>query len=297
MISKTLRYLHRRPLLNLLLLSLYFPLVALPHELVGQAIGRFVESYLTWESYNAITLGIFAAIFFAYIFWLYRNVRGHAPLRNLIAFYLAALLLMTIVWYKMLIVVNIEAIHFVQYAIFALLLFPLVRRYGETIVWIVLAGALDEAYQHFLLAPVKSHYFDFNDVVINLLGGVYGLLLARSVQPQFILPPRYRFWRSPAFYAVMAMAGFVAISLRQGWLFMHASANGVAAQWSFIRVEQQGFWTTVHPNITFHAIQPMEGLIIIGCLCLFFSGLAIETQAALEKRSLAESANSLFISP
>ena len=81
--------------------------------------------------------------------------------------------------YRGLFAVNSEAIHFVQYGILALLLIPLVRRCGETIVLVTLLGILDEAYQYWVLHGDWGVYYDFNDVVLNLLGAAMGVLVPR----------------------------------------------------------------------------------------------------------------------
>lgn len=281
--SSFLNYLNRHPFLNLLLLIVYYPLVVLPHEEVGRFCAWLFDEHMTRDDYNTIILITSLAGLSGYVYFLLKNTRGNSHLRRQIFFYGTVTVLCSILCFKLLIVINIEVVHFVQYGIMAILMFPLVRRYGETVLWVTLAGAFDEAWQYFYLAPVKSNYYDFNDVIINLLGSVYGLLLVRSLQPSFALPRRLHFWRSPVFYVLLTLTGMIALSLWRGWIHLNAPASGDGALWSLIRVPQNGFWTTVHPQVTFHVVQPLEGLAVIGLLWLFYSGLGKHADSAYNR--------------
>ena len=77
-------------------------------------------------------------------------------------------------------VVNVEIIHIAQYCVMAILIYPLLRNFNLVMLSATLLGALDEAYQYWYLFPEKSDYFDFNDVIINFLGVLLGLIILRS---------------------------------------------------------------------------------------------------------------------
>ena len=86
-----------------------------------------------------------------------------------------------------------EYLHFPQYAILAWLLAkaldPARKRFvvGRVLFWTTLLGAADELNQYLFLTTRYSHYFDVNDVLINLLAAVAGVLLYYGFQP---LPAR-----------------------------------------------------------------------------------------------------------
>jgi glycopeptide antibiotics resistance protein len=80
--------------------------------------------------------------------------------------------------YEVLIVFSVETIHFVQHALLAVPVFALTMSFGETVGWVTLMGAVDEAYQYFVLyAGNKTVYFDFNDIILNLVGTGIGVLM------------------------------------------------------------------------------------------------------------------------
>jgi len=79
-------------------------------------------------------------------------------------------------------VINIESVHYVQYAIGAILIFSLVEHYFVALFLAFLVGVFDEAYQYFYLAPEGTAYYDFNDIITNLLGAAFGLLILRTLK-------------------------------------------------------------------------------------------------------------------
>lgn len=77
---------------------------------------------------------------------------------------------------RWLIVNNMERIHYPQYALLALL-FGLTLR-SEVLIFFLtsFAGVVDEFLQY-VMNPLKSNYFDFNDIVLNILGAAAGTVL------------------------------------------------------------------------------------------------------------------------
>jgi hypothetical protein len=75
-----------------------------------------------------------------------------------------------------------EYFHYPQYGLLAWLiaraLDPRRDRHvaGRVLFWTTLAGAADELLQYLWITTGYSHYFDFNDVVVNLVAGVAGVL-------------------------------------------------------------------------------------------------------------------------
>lgn len=71
-----------------------------------------------------------------------------------------------------------EAIHFIQYAFLAIPVFALTLRPSQTVFWAALMGALNEAYQYFVLYPDNREvYFDFDDIVLNLIRAGIGVVM------------------------------------------------------------------------------------------------------------------------
>ena len=154
-------------------------------------------------------------------------------------------------------VVNIEFVHFPQYALFAILLFPLIGNYTSTLIWTTLAGMIDEAYQYFYLAPLDTAHYDFNDVLTNLIGAVFGLLLLRSFQ--VAERTSFKTWKSSFWYGVLAI--FILV-LGAHFLDILSIYPSESHNYHIVREMPSSFWSKLHPNVTYHVVRPVEGIVL-----------------------------------
>ena len=183
--------------------------------------------------------------------------------------------------FNYLVVVNIEIIHLVQYAILAILLFPAIGSYGATIGWATLLGAADEAWQHFYLAPLKSNYYDFNDILLDLLGAALGLVMIKSsVKNLEIQAKRAGTAMTSLLLTTAVIALLLAVAFATDLIHYYTPEKEAACRWVIIRAPQTSFWTTVHPNVTFHVMQPLEGLIVLAMLLFYYQGLDNQVNTA-----------------
>jgi hypothetical protein len=91
---------------------------------------------------------------------------------------LLALLAVTAAAQHWLLVVNIELIHLPQFALIAALALRAGLGGPSALAVATLAGFVDETYQHLVIyANTPDTYFDINDIVLNTLGGAWGVLL------------------------------------------------------------------------------------------------------------------------
>ncbi len=80
-----------------------------------------------------------------------------------------------------LLVVNAEKIHYIQYGILAILLMRLNLDSRAVFVSAAFLGFSDEIYQYVVLnGSLAERYIDFNDMLLNILGAVGGLLLVMT---------------------------------------------------------------------------------------------------------------------
>ncbi len=249
--------------LRTFLISLvYFSLVIFPHEWVGLRINK-AFSGIPRSSYDQIILIVFL-IFFAIIFLsVFQKIRTH-PLRGKLLLCLGFTMMCIFFVNSYLFVINIESVHYVQYAVGVILVFALCEHYFVSLFLACLIGIFDESYQYFYLAPERTDYFDFNDVITNLLGAGLGLILLRIFQIRQKVKPRII--RNGFLIPLLSLVALVSIALGTKILSVYPSDD------SFMLVKkiQEGWWTTVPPDVTFHVVQPLEGLLIISLLFLIY---------------------------
>jgi len=267
--SRLLNYLSTHKTVNLILLSIYYLLAVLPHEQVGVFIAKNIMKPLGRKAYDQLMLQIAAAGLLFYAVLVIWNI-VKKPSQYPTLFYLVSNVTFAVCSWYALFVLNIEAIHFLQYALLALLLFPLSRSYNITLFWCTILGAIDEAYQYFYLAPNRTNYYDFNDVILDLIGAAFGLILIRSFNPSIA---KFKTWfNKPIAFTSLGIGLMVGLLHLLGKLRFYTDTS-VEAWFTLVKKTPGSFWSEVPPKITFHIVEPLEGLVLIVLLLLFFTGL------------------------
>lgn len=263
--NKLIDWLSAHKIVNVLLLAVYYLAVVLPHKRFGAFLNTKVFKGITRDEYNMIVLFI-AVLVLAIFSFLFLKNSSTRPFKRRLWFYMGANVLFAALVMSFLFVINIEVIHYPQYALFAILSHPLIKNYQQTLVWTTIAGSIDEAYQYFYLAPKDTSYYDFNDVVTNLVGAVFGLLFIRSFG--ITQTNLTAFFRSTAFYALIGIGLIIAVLCVIDVLSIYPSE---VSQYQLLRKWPEGFWSTVHPNVTYHVMRPIEGTLVTIALWLFYS--------------------------
>ncbi|MFK7978811.1 MAG: VanZ family protein [Saprospiraceae bacterium] len=270
MILSLYNWLKNNKVLNLIILITYYLLVVLPHEEVGKWVARTLDEPFGRDTYNLIilVLGILGGLGYLIPFWKGVNKLEEGKGRTWFALILT--LLFIILSFNILLVVNVEIIHFVQYLVLAILLFPLLNSYRDTLFYAMLFATADEAYQYLVLAPLRTDYFDFNDVIIDLIGAALGLLLLWSVGIREKITQQ-KWFQTPTFIGFTILSITVLVAYLTGFLAVYPSESETQAPLLLIRKIQENFWTIIHPNVKFHVVQPLEGMLILGGLFYFYS--------------------------
>jgi len=257
---------------NIILVIIYYIAVVAPHKRFGTFLNKHILVGITKtkemrEHYNELILLAAVAVLVIYIgIFIWQSLK-RADKHKLWAYMLANVVFAWLI-IKTLFVINTEVVHFPQYAAFALLIFPFTRNYLSTLIWTTIAGIADEAYQNFYLAPADTGYFDWNDVVTNLVGAVFGLLLIRAFG--FANQGFEKFWKTSAFYGICSLIVLVIILHLSGVL---AIGPDFDYPYQLMSKELTGFWQTVFPDITYHVIMPLEGVLLTFGLWGFYSRL------------------------
>jgi len=278
MLTRLTDWLSHHKGINIIIIIIYYLLVVLPHEQVGLFTVKFFNKQLklSRDNYNLLiaSIAILGLLLYAGIF--IKNVRKSEAKRK-ISLYMVATVFLAVLIMKTLFVINIEVVHYVQYAVFSILFFPLVRNYWHTLVWATLAGSLDEAYQYFYLAPHRTDYYDFNDVLTNLIGAAFGLVFLRAYDIKGGIAGWQSFLKSSTFIALLISVLVVAGFYFSGILQIYPNEDS-DAMYTVVRVVPSWFWTFAPPNVIYHIALPLEGIILTVLLWLFYIPLGDSTK-------------------
>jgi len=263
-------WLRERPAVNIIVVILFYLLVTLPHEQVGAFIASIFKGQLR-ASYDFTILCLASAIFLFYIIPLFRSIFKNED-RNKLLFYFGVTFALTILSINTILILNIELIHFIQYAVMAILFFPLTLRYTDTLFWVTLLGALDEGFQYWFLAPERYDYYDFNDVIINMLGVLFGLLMIRTTEKVHALARNESrsIWKNSVVKGCIGLFVLFVLLWGVNILTIYPDASGNNGPILLVKKIQTSFWTNIHPNITYHVVRPLEGMIVLILLYLFY---------------------------
>ncbi|MGA2466130.1 MAG: VanZ family protein [Thermodesulfobacteriota bacterium] len=174
--DRLIAWLSERKLFTVILACTYLAGVILLHRDVS-AIFDWLSEKLSFKVYNdLIFLVSLMVMVVCGVFILMRIVKGER--RCLKTIYWIFTVFLVVISYKMLVVFNVENIHFPQYAVLTLTIFALFKHFGATVFWVTLSGVFDEGYQYFVLYRNNNIvYLDFNDIVLNLIGAGIGVAL------------------------------------------------------------------------------------------------------------------------
>jgi VanZ family protein len=248
--------------------GVYYLAVVLLHEEVSK-VSVWLSMSLSLRLYDkAISaFGVVVAVALSPLA-VTRLRRGDRP--GSTVFYWGLTALLVAASYNVLFVVNAESIHFPQYALLAVPVFALTRSFGVTILTITLLGAVDEGYQFFVLK--NWTYFDFNDIITNLVGGAIGILLVFtfSMQRAADSRPLGRLLRSPILLATVGLVAAAVLLYLLGLLALYPGPNADRAWIVLSKVPPSDtFWIRMKWGRTYHILTPMEGLalwaLLSGC--------------------------------
>jgi hypothetical protein len=149
---------------------------------------------------------------------------------------------------RVFIALHSELYHYVQYGFIAFLLFLAIRRSDRVLILGLTLGAVDELHQLLTLYQENpAVYFDWNDVLLNLLGTAGGTLIASLFVADLVITEQKTGKQSRTFFLIGATGALIgALSFTIPW---------------------QPFWTTwIFENQVerlYHKVQWGEGLFLL----------------------------------
>lgn len=281
MVQQIYRWLTNHTFFNFLIATLYYISVVLPHNTFGEWIAQGLDRPLGRDYYNLLILGLGLLSFLGYFIIFRKGQQDKASINNeysakrewlflLLTIFLIGISVNTIV------VINIEIIHLVQYCILALLLFPLCQHFTATLFWVITLGAIDELYQYQVLNPTY-HYYDFNDIVLDLLGGALGLHLV-AAYPLKINFQKATIAKNTIKWSFGVIATLFLLGYWLDYITILPKIGQPQAPFQLVRKYHPEFWRTIHPNVTYHIIQPLEGICLIIGLFWSYSYLMVKSE-------------------
>lgn len=203
-----------------------------------------------------------------------------------------------------------EAFHYPQYVLLAILiaraLDPLQRHHiaGRVLFWTTLAGAFDELLQYLWITASYSHYFDFNDVLVNLVAAAAGVLLWLGSAPEAR--------RSPAgaprleIAVSLALAAAVATWIATGRMQiapprdlppggLHRDERGQRVLYLQRSVGQYGSWQPGPRRGKFYVLPPAAALPMLALTATLFTLLATAAGGQATAATIQRSSPSKFV--
>ena len=260
--------------LILLLISLvYYVVVVTTHQVVGRFVAQNLDKPLGRDNYNLVVMAVGLLSIIAVVLILRKPFKNNltASDKRRIWFFSALLAVLIVTAVNVIMVVNVEIIHIAQYCVLALLLFPVLRNYNLVMLVTTILGALDEAYQYWYLFPEWSDYYDFNDVIINFLGVVLGLIIVRIYGGEAVSTSK-TWYKTSFFYILMTLVLLSAIGLLSGFITLQPpSGDADQGVLHLVRKYKPGFWRIIPPQVKFHVVRPFEFVCIMAVLMGVFS--------------------------
>ncbi len=273
--NKLIVFLNRHKVVTFLFGGLYFLLTVLLHLEVSK-ISVWFQSKLSTSVYNNM-LGIIGLVIISFFSIYLLNRTRKEDDRKFKILCLALTITLVVISFNTLLSINIEYIHFFQYAVLAIPVFAMTLKFGETVFWITLLGALDEAYQYFILVP-DFEYFDFNDVILNLIGGGIGVILILTTLSRLQLQglcckrPSEKWFRSKVIIISVVLLLGLLILYSAGYVHFYPVPDSTGASILLRREPAPStFWNSVAWGKTYHILHPIEGMVLAGILVGFYS--------------------------
>ncbi len=192
-----------------------------------------------FEAYDRATQLVFVALGVALVAAVWVLPAAH---RRAVRLGLGGVLLAAGLARAVLLVSAIENIHYPQYALLSLLLIRAGLGIEDAWLGAVGLGFVDEAYQHAVLPRGTPAYLDANDIVLNAIGAVLGVVLALAwvarTRPRSATPGLAFFVLAPIAVAAVGLGPLVS----------------------------DPFYSTTPGGRHFHLLSPFEATVVLGLL-------------------------------
>lgn len=286
--TKLIVFLNRHKSFTAIIGSLYFIATVVFHRQIAN-FSLHIEKKLSFKTYNQLLGLITISIFVIFSVLIINRIRKDEDSAFNSAFLIITILLLIGAHFSVL-AVNVEYIHLLHYIILTFFVFSLTFRFGETIFWVTLLGAVDEVYQYYVVWPGQT-YMDFNDIIYDMLGSVIAVIFIyftlntkAFIQTKNILLKKRII--SPALVVSFILISAYFILSVSGLLQYAPQLEKPSAPILLNRITPpQNFWTVFEKGKTYHIFKPFEFVLAVGLLTLVYSGIDQRIQKTIKQSS------------
>ena len=270
-----LNWLKQHKAVNLSLVFIYgISLIFLHDFFVGLSYNTM--NSLSLPVYNKVVLSISIcggiAVFASLLYMLYKTKED----RNRKLFFLIITSLLIALHYKFLFEMNIEVVHVLEFTLLSVLLFPLLGSFGASVAFTLPFIFVNEWYQYVVLYPGYIQYFEFNDIVIDLLGCGMAMIVLWIAGVKPVSQPLYK---KPEIIFLAVVNVLIVVLLATCVLTFYPDNK---CENTFLVLNQlqnpHMFWQTHVYGAVYHVMKPLEGLVIVNGVCVFFSFMSFVAQ-------------------
>lgn len=270
MVMNFINWLKQHKVLNLVLVFLYGFLLIFFHDFFVH-LSIDMMNGLSLPVYNKLVLVISicggVAVFVSLLYMLYKTNEN----RNRKLFFLLLTSLLIALHYKFLFEMNIEVVHVIEFAVLSVLLFPLLSSFGASVAFTLPFIVVNEWYQYVVLYPSYILYFEFNDIVIDLLGCGMAMIFfwIAGVKPD---NNQTAIFKRPEVILLVAF-NFLFVVLITTCVFTFYPEGKCDNTFLVLNQLQNPnlFWQTHVFGAVYHVMKPMEGLVAVNFVCLLFT--------------------------
>jgi hypothetical protein len=273
MLLSCFQYLHKHKIFSGFLVLAYSLAIVFLHGTFVK-ISVVVMNNYSLPVYNVLVRNVFGGLgLLLFLLLLFKSIKSE--LRFLLLLYLFSVSVLIALHAAFLFEMNIEIIHAIEYALLALLVYSLTGKYGAAIIFCIPVMLIDEWRQYLVLYPGYTQYFEFNDIVMDILGCGFAMLALKILCVEIRAKSTNVFFtRAEFIFLVLLVISFFAL-LKTCVFSLHikSSCSNTIIPLSLLE-NPDSFWQ-VHSftKARYHVLSPVNGIVAITFLCLFFMGL------------------------
>ncbi|MBX2903644.1 MAG: hypothetical protein KF872_08815 [Chitinophagales bacterium] len=184
-------------------------------------------------------------------------------------FFLFILLALLVLHWLFLFEMNIEIIHALEFGLLALLLYGATCNAGAAVILCLPFMLIDEWVQYSLLYGNYNKYYEFNDLVLDILGAGLAILVLKIIEKErktVLLP----FWKRNEYRVLFVLLIFFCVLVLSGVLAAHQSQVNTYTIFTLSRIDApELFWQThAFTGAKYHILAPLPGAFIMFVLCV-----------------------------